>query len=203
MSKPLVVTGAHIVDPSTGLDAIGALRAEDGLIVDCVAGSAPGLPGGVELIEAKGRHLLPGLVDMRVFTGEPGHEFRETLASAGAAAAAGGVTRFVTMPDTLPVVDDGSLVEFIARRAEQTCAVRVVVSAAITKGLAGNELSEFGLLKDAGVKLLTDGRKSIQSSVTPSMAETRSSALSSVTNPSPIKRSLSRLRFAARTAAAA
>lgn len=164
MSKALIVTGAHIVDPASGMDAVGSLLVEDGVIVDCVTGAPPGVPEGAERISAKGQHLFPGLVDMRVFTGEPGREYRETLASAGVAAAAGGVTSFVTMPDTMPVIDDGSLVDFIGRRAEQQCAVRVIASAAITKGLAGGELSEFGLLKEAGAKVLTDGQRSIQSS---------------------------------------
>lgn len=164
MSKPLIVTGAHIADPATGLNGVGSLLVRDGVIEDCVAGHLSGAPEAAETIDAKGKHLLPGLVDMRVFTGEPGHEYRETLASAGAAAAAGGVTSFVTMPDTQPVIDDGALVDFIARRAEKDAKVRVIVSAALTKRLAGKELTEFGLLKEAGVRLLTDGRESIQSS---------------------------------------
>ena len=107
--------------------------------------------------------MAPGLIDMRVFTGEPGHEYRETLASAGEAAAAGGVTSFVTMPDTLPVIDDGALVDFIIRRAQATAKVNVLPAAAITKGLRGEEITEFGLLKEAGAVCFADGRQSIQS----------------------------------------
>src|SRR6185437_13769058 len=108
--------------------------------------------------------LAPGLIDMRVFTGEPGREYRETLASASAAAAAGGVTSFVLMPDTLPVIDDGALVDFLVRRGKATASVNVLPAAAITKGLRGEEITEFGLLKEAGAVCFADGRHSIQSS---------------------------------------
>src|SRR5690606_11469394 len=115
-------------------------------------------------IDAQGLVLAPGLIDMRVLVGEPGKEYRETLASAGAAAIAGGVTSFVMMPDTTPVVDDGALVDFLIRRAEAQSPARILPAAAITKGLAGKEITEFGLLKEAGAVCLTDGAQSIQSS---------------------------------------
>ena len=98
---------------------------------------------------------------MRVFVGEPGAEHRETFASAGQAAAAGGVTTIVTMPDTDPVIDDIALVDFIARRARDEAEVRVYPMAALTKGLAGREMTEFGLLQEAGAVGFTDGRRSV------------------------------------------
>ena len=98
---------------------------------------------------------------MRVFVGEPGAEHRETFASAGQAAAAGGVTSIVTMPDTDPVIDDIALVDFIARRARDEAEVRVYPAAALTKGLAGREMTELGLLKDAGAVAFTDGRHTV------------------------------------------
>ena len=112
---------------------------------------------------APARRVLPGLVDMRVFIGEPGGEYRETLASASLAAAAGGVTTIVMMPDTDPVIDDVALVDFILRTARDTAMVNVFPAAAITKGLEGREMTEFGLLKEAGAVALTDGRHSIAS----------------------------------------
>src|SRR5690606_30601911 len=115
-------------------------------------------------IDAQGLVLAPGLIDMRVFVGEPGKEYRETLASAGAAAVAGGVTSFVMMPDTSPVVDDGALVDFLIRRAEAQSPARILPAAAITKGQRGQEMTEFGLLKEAGAVCFTDGARSIQSS---------------------------------------
>lgn len=160
-SRPLVITGARIVDPKSGLDAVGSVVVTDGLIRDVARGAAPGLPDGASVIEARGKALLPGLIDMRVFVGEPGAEHRETFASAGQAAAAGGVTTIVTMPDTDPVIDDVALVDFIARRARDTAAVNVLPMAALTKGLKGREMTEFGLLGAAGAVGFTDGRHSI------------------------------------------
>ncbi|MEX2318969.1 MAG: dihydroorotase, partial [Bauldia sp.] len=111
--------------------------------------------------DCKGAVVAPGLVDMRVFVGEPGAEHRETFASAGQAAAAGGVTSIVTMPDTDPVIDDVALVDFIARRARDEAEVRVFPAAALTKGLEGREITELGLLRGAGAVAFTDGRRSV------------------------------------------
>ena len=99
--------------------------------------AATARPAGAEVVDCRGAIVAPGLVDMRVFVGEPGAEHRETFASAGQAAAAGGVTTIVTMPDTDPVIDDVALVDFIGRRARDETAVRVHPMAALTKGLAG------------------------------------------------------------------
>ncbi|WEJ56830.1 dihydroorotase [Devosia sp. FJ2-5-3] len=163
MTRPLLIENARILDPASGTDARGAVLVEDGRIADLSLGGPVGVPDGAEVINAAGLALAPGLVDMRVFTGEPGWEYRETLASAGEAAAAGGVTSFVMMPDTLPVVDDGAVVDFLIRRAKATSKVNILPAGGITKGLAGQELSEFGLMKEAGAVCLSDGRRSIQS----------------------------------------
>lgn len=163
MNKPLLIENARIIDPATSRDFRGAILVEDGRITELTEGAAPGAPEKAERIDAKGLIAAPGLIDMRVFTGEPGHEYRETLASAGEAAAAGGVTSFVTMPDTLPVIDDSALVDFIIRRAQATAKVNVLPAAAITKGLEGKDLTEFGLLREAGAACFADGRKSLQS----------------------------------------
>lgn len=158
----LVVENAHILDPASGFDGPGTLIVEDGVIASI--GLVGALPASAERIDARGLMLAPGLIDMRVFTGEPGREYRETLQSAGDAAAAGGVTSFVLMPDTQPVIDDGALVDFVIRRARATSKVNVLPAAAITRGLAGEEITEFGLLKEAGAVCFADGRHSIQSS---------------------------------------
>ena len=163
MTKPLLIKNARIVDPASDFDTTGALLVKDGTIVERVTGEHPGAPEGATIRDAKGMLLSPGLIDMRVFTGEPGHEYRETLSSAAKAAASGGVTSFVCMPDTLPAIDDGAVVDFIIRRAQAEAIVNVLPSAAITKGLAGEEITEFGLLKKAGAVCLSDGRHSIQS----------------------------------------
>ncbi|MBU1335152.1 MAG: dihydroorotase [Alphaproteobacteria bacterium] len=163
MTRPVLIENARIVDPASGTDQPGAVLIENGLIADVALGAPIGVPDGAEVINARGLILAPGLIDMRVFTGEPGKEYRETLQSAGEAAAAGGITSFVMMPDTAPVVDDGALVDFLIRRAKATSKVNVLPAGAITKGLNGQEMTEFGLLQEAGAVCLTDGRHSIQS----------------------------------------
>jgi dihydroorotase len=159
----LVIKNARVVDPATNTDHAGAVLVRDGRIEGIAAGAPAGVPDEAEVIDARGLIVAPGLIDMRVFTGEPGHEYRETLATASEAAAAGGVTTFVLMPDTTPVVDDGAIVDFIIRRAAATAKVNVLASAACTYGLRGQEITEYGLLKEAGAVCLTDGRNSIQS----------------------------------------
>ena len=153
-----------MVDPSRDLDEKGAVLVADGRIVAAGPEAAnQGAPEGAEVVDCRGAAVLPGLVDMRVFVGEPGGEHRETLETASRAAAAGGVTAIVTMPDTNPVIDDPALVDFVFRRARDTAVVRVHPMAAMTRGLAGEELSEFGLLKEAGAVAFTEGRRSLKS----------------------------------------
>lgn len=117
--------------------------------------------GGTEIYDCGGKLLLPGLIDMRVFTGEPGTEYRETLKSASLAAAAGGVTTMIVMPNTSPVIDDAAMVDFILRRARDTATVRVAPMAAITKDCAGETMAELGLMKQAGAVAVTDGIRSV------------------------------------------
>jgi dihydroorotase len=164
MSAPILFTNARVVDPSRELDERGAVLVADGRIVASGADAAKqGAPEGAEVVDCGGAAVLPGLVDMRVFVGEPGGEHRETLETASRAAAAGGVTTIVTMPDTAPVIDDPALVDFVFRRARDTAVVRVQPMAAMTRGLAGEELSEFGLLQEAGAVAFTNGRRSVRS----------------------------------------
>ncbi|MBU1175587.1 MAG: dihydroorotase [Alphaproteobacteria bacterium] len=161
MTRALIIENARILDPASRRDMNGAVLCDDGRILDVVAGAAPGAPANVTRVDAGGLILAPGLIDMRVFTGEPGFEYRETLMSASRAAAAGGVTSFVMMPDANPVIDDAALVDFVLRRARDTANVNVLPSAALTKGLAGTDITEFGLLKEAGAICLTDGRRTV------------------------------------------
>ncbi|MBN9010062.1 MAG: dihydroorotase, partial [Rhizobiales bacterium] len=157
----MVFTNARVVDPSRNLDAPGAVIVADRRIV--AAGPEAARPAGAEVIDCGGAIVAPGLVDMRVFVGEPGGEHRETFASAGRAAAAGGVTSIVMMPDTDPVIDDVALVDFIGRRARDETGVRVHPMAALTRGLEGREMTEFGLLREAGAVGFTDGRHTVTS----------------------------------------
>jgi len=158
---------ARIVDPSRGLDEIGSVIVDGKGIVAAGADALnQGAPEGAKVIDCAGKAIIPGLVDGRVFIGEPGAEHRETIASASLAAAAGGVTSIVMMPDTDPVIDNVALVEFVLRTARDTAIVNVFPAAAVTKGLEGREMTEFGLLREAGAVAFTDGRHTISNSLT-------------------------------------
>ncbi|MGA0598796.1 dihydroorotase [Enterovirga sp. CN4-39] len=158
-----VLTNARLVDPSTGRDGGGALLVRDGVIADVHWGAPPAAPEGAQVVDCEGCVLAPGLVDMRAFVGEPGAEHRETLKSASEAAASGGVTTIVSMPDTNPVVDDPAIVDFLLRRARDTAVVQIHPAAAITKRLEGREMTEIGLLREAGAVAFTDGARGIAS----------------------------------------
>ena len=161
-SGTAVYRNARIVDPSRGVDEIGTLFVVDGKIAAAGARALnQGAPEGADVRDCTGLTIVPGLVDTRVFIGEPGGEHRETIASASAAAAAGGVTSLVMMPDTDPVIDDVALVEFVLRTARETAKTRIFPAAAITKGLKGSEMTEIGILLDAGAVMFTDGRQTI------------------------------------------
>jgi len=158
---------ARIVDPSRGLDETGTVIVRDGVIAAAGASALnQGIPEGAERIDATGLTILPGLVDALVHIGEPGGEHRETIASASEAAAAGGVTSLVMMPDTNPVIDDVALVEFVQRTARDTAIVNVHPAAAITRGLEGREMTEFGLLREAGAVAFTEGRRTLSNALT-------------------------------------
>jgi dihydroorotase len=140
----------------------GDLLVTDGIIADY--GQNLGRPDGAKIIEAVGAVLCPGLVDMRASLGEPGFEYRETIASAAQAAAAGGITSIAVLPDSAPPIDDPALVHLIISRGLETGSVSLLPYAAATRGLKGEELAEYGLLKAAGAVAFTDGGKTIASS---------------------------------------
>jgi len=156
---------ALLIDPANGVKEKGGVLIEDGRIVSCGKSvTAQSVSAAQTVTDCKGAALFPGLVDMCVYTGEPGTEYRETLASASKAAAAGGVTTMIVMPNTDPVIDDAAIVDFILRRARDTASIRVAPMAAITKGLKGTAMTEFGLLQEAGAVAVTDGLKGVESS---------------------------------------
>jgi dihydroorotase len=160
--RPILLANARIVDPSRDLDFPGDLLIADGVIREAKRGiGAAGVPEGTEIVDCRGRIAAPGLIDMRAFVGEPGAEHRETIASASHAAAAGGVTTIICQPDTEPVIDDATMVDFVQRRARDTGIVHVLPMAALTKGLKGEEMAEIGLLKAAGAVAFTDGARSV------------------------------------------
>ena len=153
---------ARLLDPATGLDAPGGLLCADGLIIEVGPGvTASALPSDAKVIDCKGACLAPGLVDMRVQLREPGEEHKEDIETASLAAAAGGVTSMVGLPNTDPVVDDVAGVEFVARRARDVKLVKVYTYASLTKRLEGQEITEIGLLSDYGAVGFTDGVKPV------------------------------------------
>jgi dihydroorotase len=152
---------ARLIDPASGRDEPGGLLVRDGVVADLGGHLRRNAPEGTRVIDGKGHVLCPGLVDLQVFTGEPGQEHRETLKTASHAAAAGGVTTMVVMPDTEPVIDQVALVDFIQRRARDNALVHVHVMAAMTKGLRGEEMTEIGLLQRAGAIAFTNGKASV------------------------------------------
>ncbi len=162
MTRPILITNAKLIDPAKGKVEDGAILFAD-KILD--VGAVKSAPDGAEIIDAGGAHVAPGLIDMRVVIGEPGAEHKETFKSAGRAAASGGVTTMVMMPNTTPVIDDQSLVDFVRRRGpDRAGGVRILPAAALTKHLDGEAMTEIGLLAEAGAVLFTNGDKPIVSS---------------------------------------
>ncbi|MBB5372381.1 dihydroorotase [Acidocella aromatica] len=140
----------------------GDLLVQGGVIADF--GQNLGVPEGATIVEERGAILAPGLVDLRASLGEPGYEYRETIASAAEAAAAGGITSIAVLPESAPPIDDPALVHLIISRGIETGSVSLLPYAAATRGLKGEELAEYGLLRDAGAVAFTDGGKTIASS---------------------------------------
>lgn len=165
MSRVLY-TNARLLDPATRLDAQGALLTEGTRIVDFGPELAAEPPSDADVVDLGGHCLAPGLVDMRVLLGEPGQEQKETVKSASRAAAAGGVTAFVCLPNTEPVIDSVATLEFLARRGRDVKLVKVFAYGAATRGAAGDELSEMGLLAHAGAVGFTNGTRAIASAKT-------------------------------------
>jgi dihydroorotase len=159
--EPTVLINARVIDPATGTDQPGGVLIENGLITDVGPHLRRNAPVGHEVIDCHGHILAPGLVDMQVFTGEPGTEHRETLRTASRSAAAGGVTTMIVMPDTMPVIDQVALVDFTLRRARDNAIVHVHPMAAMTMGLEGVELTEVGLLQRAGAIAFSNGKQSV------------------------------------------
>ncbi len=160
--RPIALLNARLIDPVSERETRGGVFVRDGRIVGLGgAVTSASVTGDALVIDCGGDVVSPGLIDMRAFIGEPGAEYRETIATASAAAAAGGVTTVLARPDTNPPVDEPAVVDFILRRAKDNAKVRVLPCAALTKGLRGQEIAEFGLLAEAGAAAFSDGSHSI------------------------------------------
>ncbi len=158
----LALVNARLLDPATGLDTSGGVLTDG----EAIAAVGPGVtenavPADAVVIDCDGRCLSPGLVDIRVHLREPGDEHKGTLESSGQAATAGGVTSLVGLPNTKPVLDDMSVVEFVARRARLVGLPKVYTYGAVTQGMNGEMMAELGMLAEAGALAFTDGEKAV------------------------------------------
>jgi len=152
----LLLENARLIDPETGTDRPGWLLIKDGVIAARGADSPPGLDEAATRIDCAGQALAPGIIDIGVKTCEPGERHKESIRTAGLAAAAGGVTTMVTRPDTTPALDTPEVLEFVKRRGAEVAAVHMLPMAALTKARAGREMTEIGFLQDAGAAAFTD-----------------------------------------------
>ncbi|MEO0938989.1 MAG: dihydroorotase [Pseudomonadota bacterium] len=175
----LLLTNAKLVDPEAGTAQTGALHIAFGKIQAVLPQGAP-LPDAAETLDCNRLHLAPGIVDIGVKVCEPGERHKESFGSAGAAAAAGGVTTIVTRPDTAPTIDSPEVLEFVIRRAREAAPVNVLPMAALTKGRTGREMTEIGFLLDAGAVAFTDCDHVVQDPKVLSRALTYASSLNAL-----------------------
>ena len=155
---------AHIIDPKNLIDEIGGLIIDENGKIEAVGKKVNknNIPSREKYIDLKSKYLFPGIVDMRVFVGEPGYEYKENFRTLSNAALSGGVTSAVTMPNTSPVIDNVSIVDFLKRRGRDKSKINIYPTASLTKNLEGKNMTEFGLLQNKGIIGFTDGIKTIQ-----------------------------------------
>ena len=166
MMKKKYFLNAHIIDPKNSLDEVGGLIINENGKIDAVGKKVNknNIPSREKYIDLGNKHLFPGIVDMRVFVGEPGYEYKENFKTLSNAALSGGVTSAVTMPNTSPIIDNVSIVDFLKRRGRDKSKINIYPTASLTKNLEGKNMTEFGLLQKKGIIGFTDGIKTIQNS---------------------------------------
>ena len=157
---------ARIIDPSQNIDEVGGLIVDNNGKIKALGKSVKkgNIPTKIEKIDLKGKILIPGIVDMKVFIGEPGFEYKENFRSLSNAALSGGVTSVVSMPNTSPAIDNVSMVDFILRRGRDKSSINIFPSATLTRNMEGKLMTEFGLLSKKGIIGFTDATKTIQNS---------------------------------------
>jgi len=162
--KEKYLINARIIDPKNDLDEIGGLIIDSKGLIKAVGKKVANgnIPSTADKIDLKKQVLIPGIVDMRVFVGEPGYEYKENFRTLSDAALAGGVTSVVSMPNTSPVIDNVSMVDFLKRRGRDKSRINIFPSATLTKNTEGKQMTEFGLLKRKGIVAFTDGVKTVQ-----------------------------------------
>ncbi len=164
MMKKKIFLNANIVDPKNSLDEKGGLIISESGKIEAVGKKVNknNISSREKYIDLEGKYIFPGIVDMRVFVGEPGFEYKENFRTLSEAALAGGVTSVVTMPNTIPVIDNVSIVDFLKRRGRDKAKINIYPTGSLSKNLEGNNMTEFGLLKSRGIIGFTDGYKTIQ-----------------------------------------
>ena len=164
MMKKKYFINANILDPHNSIDEVGGLIVGETGLIEAVGKkvNTNNIPAREKVIDLKGKHIFPGLVDMRVFVGEPGYEYKENFRTLSNAALSGGVTSAVTMPNTDPIIDNVSIVDFLKRRGRDKSKINIFPTASLTKGSEGTNMTEFGLLQSKGIVGFTDGTKTIQ-----------------------------------------
>jgi dihydroorotase len=162
--KEKYLLNARVIDPKNQMDEIGGLIIDSKGLIKAVGKTvvSDNLPAESEKIDLKNKILIPGLVDMRVFVGEPGFEYKENFRTLSNAALAGGVTSVVSMPNTSPIIDNVSMVDFLKRRGRDKSKINIFPAASLTKNADGKQMTEFGLLKRKGISAFTDGIRTIQ-----------------------------------------
>jgi dihydroorotase len=162
--KMKLLINTRVIDPQNNIDEVGGILIDENGKIKAVGKKVTkdSASKECEIIDCKGNISIPGIVDMRVFVGEPGFEYKENFRTLSEAALSGGVTSVVTMPNTMPVIDNGSILDFTKRRAKDKSQIKIYPLATLTKNLDGNEMSEFGLLGIIGAIGFTDGIKCVQ-----------------------------------------
>ena len=163
-----ILINAHIIDPSQNLDEKGSLIIDEKGKIKSIGKNVKrsDASSNAEVIDIKDNILIPGIVDMKAFVGEPGYEYKENFRTLSNAALAGGVTSIVTMPNTKPLIDNVSMVDFIIRRGRDKSSVNLYPCATLTRELSGNQMTEFGLLSAKGIIGFTDVVKTVQNTET-------------------------------------
>ena len=162
--KEKYLINARIIDPKNHIDEIGGLIIDSKGCVKAIGKKVANgnLPSSADTIDLKKHILMPGIVDMRVFVGEPGFEYKENFRTLSNAALSGGVTSVVSMPNTSPVIDNVSMVDFLKRRGRDKSKINIFPAATLTKNAEGKQMTEFGLLKRKGIVGFTDGIRTVQ-----------------------------------------
>ena len=158
----LLLAGGRLIDPANRIDAVADVLIIDGKVAAVGSGAAKAAPPDTAGFDLTGQVICPGLIDSHVHLREPGQSAKETIATGTAAAARGGFTSVVCMPNTTPAIDNAGTVALIREKAEREGCVNVFVTGAITRGLAGEELAPIGSLSKAGVVAITDDGRCVQ-----------------------------------------